>query len=50
MRDDDSPVVARDLIPWILPALLILAGLVAFFVVGRSVQPIAPVVTVETIP
>lgn len=50
MRDDDSPVHGRDLLPWILPALLLLAGLAAFFVVGRSVRQVTPVVTVEGTP
>lgn len=47
MKDDEEPVTGRDLIPWIIPALLLLAGLAAFFVAGRSVGPITPAVTVE---
>jgi cytochrome c-type biogenesis protein CcmH/NrfF len=47
IRDDDSHISLRELSRWMLPAVIVLLGLILFFLMVRKTETTATPVPVE---
>lgn len=47
IRDDDSRISIRELSRWLLPAVIVLLGLILFFLMVRKTESMATPIPVE---